>query len=525
MSTMDDRYKMMKAKLIELLNKQKYVCVTCDVWSSRAQSFIGFTVHYLEQFDRKSFALAFRAITKKQTYKVLGEIVAEVLKEYNLPISKVRHIVTDGGSAFCKMFKVYAHEQNEMIEVINEETVDLEDDAIENEFSYMQNEDGEMFVSNTISFGTIENEHQHVDDLANSNENIEELESDNEEIESNIPSLPPQKRCDTHKLNLISSDFEKLLSGPSRLALIAAMNKLHALWTFTHRSTHARTIVLDVLGCVLIVPVVTRWNSKFDAVEKSCRDEIKSKINFLIQRLTTEIKGASHLQPVSNYDWKVLQQYVSVMRPVAVSLDRLQGEQNASQGFIIPTLITMKFRISEVAGGNLTETFKRLLLEAIAKRFDTYFHIMETNRELLLAAMTLPQFKSNFIEDSLDERRAREMLRDECVRLSSDDTRALDSMLHEPVDEEDFFISFNHNNIRRNSIENQIESEISRYMVDARKNIEILDEYPNIKNVYYKHNTTLSSSSSVERLFSHCKLIFRPQRNRLSAKNFEKTLL
>lgn len=60
MKTIDDRFKEMKAKLIELLEKQKYICITCDVWSSRAQSFIGFTVHYLELYERKSFALAFR---------------------------------------------------------------------------------------------------------------------------------------------------------------------------------------------------------------------------------------------------------------------------------------------------------------------------------------------------------------------------------------------------------------------------------------------------------------------------------
>lgn len=78
---------------------------------------------------------------------------------------------------------------------------------------------------------------------------------------------------------------------------------------------------------------------------------------------------------------------------------------------------------------------------------------------------------------------------------------------------------------RRNSLENNIDSEISRYLNDERIDLSILNDFPSIREIYFRYNTTLSSSAPVERLFSRSKIIFRPQRNRLSAENFERALL
>lgn len=75
------------------------------------------------------------------------------------------------------------------------------------------------------------------------------------------------------------------------------------------------------------------------------------------------------------------------------------------------------------------------------------------------------------------------------------------------------------------SIETDIEMEVDRYLNDSRKGITILNEYPNIKKNYFDFNTTLSFSAAVERMFSQSKMIFRPQRNKISHENFEQTVL
>lgn len=79
--------------------------------------------------------------------------------------------------------------------------------------------------------------------------------------------------------------------------------------------------------------------------------------------------------------------------------------------------------------------------------------------------------------------------------------------------------------IGRSSIENDIEFEVARYLMDVRTDNIILNEYPNVREVYFKFNTTLSSSAPVEGVFSQSMMIFTPRRNRLSVSNFEIALM
>lgn len=63
MATLESRFNEMKSTLREILSKQKYLCVTADVWSSRAQSYLGITVHFLdEMFVRNSYLLALKSL-------------------------------------------------------------------------------------------------------------------------------------------------------------------------------------------------------------------------------------------------------------------------------------------------------------------------------------------------------------------------------------------------------------------------------------------------------------------------------
>lgn len=51
-----EQFTVMKTKLIKLHDEQKYVCLTCDVWSSRACSFLGITVlFFTSEFKYQSY--------------------------------------------------------------------------------------------------------------------------------------------------------------------------------------------------------------------------------------------------------------------------------------------------------------------------------------------------------------------------------------------------------------------------------------------------------------------------------------
>lgn len=122
MKTLDIEYLKMKEKLRETLSRQKYLCLTADAWSSRAQSYLGVTVHFLnDEYKRESYVLAFKQMLSKQTYKVLAKAMDDILTDYGIKKSQVTNIVTDGGSNFCKMFKEYGKSIDAVVETYDED--------------------------------------------------------------------------------------------------------------------------------------------------------------------------------------------------------------------------------------------------------------------------------------------------------------------------------------------------------------------------------------------------------------------
>lgn len=172
------------------------------------------------------------------------------------------------------------------------------------------------------------------------------------------------------------------------------------------------------------------------------------------------------------------------------------------------------------------------MLAAVGKRLCHYYVFDETNKNLLIASVSCPMFKANFIESDDNIIYVKRLLIDECKKLSQTLSQSDLSMANESSNnteqaaEDDFIINFaNKRNVRRTSLETDIESEVARFLVDERTQDNILNEYPHVREAYYKYNTTLASSAPVERVFSQTMLIFTARRNRLSADRFEKDVL
>jgi len=92
--------------------------------------------------------------------------------------------------------------------------------------------------------------------------------------------------------------------------------------------------------------------------------------------------------------------------------------------------------------------------------------------------------------------------------------------------DEDFFYELDKTSGIRDSVQPTISSNIEAlmYLECKSKELDILVNYPNIKQIFFKYNTSLPSSAPVERLFSCGQQIFVPRRNRLSDSTFEKLL-
>lgn len=203
MSALLLKFNEMKDKLKLELSQQTHVCLTTDIWTHSARSYLGVSVHfYTKNWKFNSYILAFRYLKERHTYDYLARMLVEILNEFDLPIDKITHIVTDGGSNFCKAFKIYGRktdfsESLAAIEFTNiDYTGDEEEDIVDIDYN-----------NANVSEGEEENdEDEDILNVANIQAEQIEFPEDLDGIENDI-MLPSQMRCFAHLLNLIGQNI------------------------------------------------------------------------------------------------------------------------------------------------------------------------------------------------------------------------------------------------------------------------------------------------------------------------------
>lgn len=303
MKSLDEEFGKVNGELKKLLAQQEYLCITADVWSSRAQSYLGVTVHFLnDKYQRESFVLAFRELKGKQTYFELANMLDQIFKEYSIKKSQITNIVTDGGSAFCKMFKKYGDSIDVIVTNTNGDEIEESNSAAQDGnivvTEFMEGENGEMMHTEILNFdGAVGNSGDDVNNLeSGSNAEIQNYIGNDVPVPEHRIELPAQRRCVSHLLNLVSKDFDKNLTGIPKTILCAALEKLHTIWMLTHQSSMAKNLCKSILGKVLNIPCETRWNSKYDAIKTCLEPKTKENFNKLIEKLQTNIRSVRHLQ-------------------------------------------------------------------------------------------------------------------------------------------------------------------------------------------------------------------------------------
>ena len=206
--------------------------------------------------------------------------------------------------------------------------------------------------------------------------------------ETDAVILPDHLRCCSHTLNLIATtDAESALQSASYKKLYRQSTaKTSAIWNLTSRSTKAADAAFQIVGNRFLVPCVTRWNSYYDAIKKivSC-DE----------RKLTDVCKALELPPLIHTEVAFLEEYVSVMAPVAAALDILQGEQQCSLGYVLPTLTSLKTKLRNM---DLQSTGP--LRDSVLRGINTRFGHCFQDKEFIMAAVTHPRFKLSWLDDA-----------------------------------------------------------------------------------------------------------------------------
>ena len=89
-------------------SQARFICTTADCWSTRRKSFLGVTVHWLNNdLKRKSACLAIRRVVGKCDYEVLAKLLEFIHEEFEIT-AKIIATVTDSGSNFVKAFCLFA---------------------------------------------------------------------------------------------------------------------------------------------------------------------------------------------------------------------------------------------------------------------------------------------------------------------------------------------------------------------------------------------------------------------------------
>lgn len=486
---LDARKKIITEKLIQTFDKVDYICTTADIWSCHNRSFLGMTAHFIERntFERKNVILGCRRFKYSHTYDRIAEAISTMHNEFSLCPSKITFTVTDNASNFGKAFREFHKPDLNNSNSTQALTIvlDSEDDT--------DYEEEIIIVHENILTQNIELEYE-------------------TEAEANEHMLPRHTTCISHSLSLlVTSDGNKALDVNPRYKnnYQSAFSKAQSLWNVVSRSTKASDISSDICGSKFVVPVLTRWNSTYDAVKKIIKE--KSKINEVLEKL--------NLQKFKIADIIFLEEYLKVLEPIAVALDNLQGENNCYLGMVLPSLYTIKLKLNAISHLSYCEPLKTALQEGLQRRFAAIMDVHSSEaKHFLLATISHPRFKLTWL--------TLEKEYDVCKALFLDEYKYINSKINtdaesDTSDSSDFFSCLSPKSASNSQALSENVANAVLYLENKKRTVDLLNSYPIVKEIFLKYNTTLPSSAPVERMFSSGSQILVPRRCNLSDKMFD----
>ena len=185
------------------------------------------------------------------------------------------------------------------------------------------------------------------------------------------------------------------------------------------------------------------------------------------------------LPPFKEVELDYLAEYCKILRPIAVAIDRLQGQISCYYGELIPTLFAVQSKLQDLQASNLRHTSP--LLQAIfvgfEKRFSSYLELKTDVNEAILATVTHPFFKMRWLPQRLSgERRQIHQLMlhsAEDLSLVAESGTACSNLQDD--EEDDFFVfSAEETQVQERqemTSHSKAELETLRFLEDTRKDL------------------------------------------------------
>lgn len=499
----------MKNKIALEIKTNNFFCTTADMWSAHRKSYIGMsnvksikstvtnlfkyfflgvTIHFLNaNLERKSYAIACKRFKGEHNYLTCGEMIQSIHQEYGLHNKNVTVTVTDNGSNLKKSFREFGM----VVSLVDNRSKDSDDSSDDDETHEVE------FVNVTEFF-----------------EEIQEKESDIE--------LPFHHCCASHTLSLIATtDVGNYCKTDKEFSKMyhPTLAKCFGIWNLLKRSSSkANEAAVDIVGKNLRTPCPTRWNSLYDSIIDLLKiDQIK--INDLCVKLKLPV--------IVEKQFQFLKEYVDTIAPIAITLDKLQGDLQIGMGELTPCLLNAVFKLEKIVSLSASKYCLKLaktLIHSIKKRFDYVFFETVKSNHYILATASHPRWKLQWCHPSQKERITQVFLNELKTNNFSAYTVNSSQDLKSNEDNEFYeFLNFNEGKTRNESP--NIERFLMDFLADTETDLCMLKRHPAIKEIFLKYNAGIPSSAPVERLFSFGSLVLTPRRCLLGDNNFENCLL
>lgn len=219
--------------------------------------------------------------------------------------------------------------------------------------------------------------------------NFEDIDNENNEYEDIDIVLSNHMTCSAHILNLVATtDTSKITDLKYKKISRSAFGKLSSFWNLLSKSTMASDTVYKICQCKFPIPVVTRWNSFFDSNKKIVHCCIK--VNNCFEQL--------YLCKFKVAEWNFLVEYIKVMEPLIIALDKLQGEKSCYLGYVTPTIITLRHILIEQNHLVCCASLSSTIIHGLENRYSFLFNLKDPkSKPYILAAVNHPKFKMHWV--------------------------------------------------------------------------------------------------------------------------------
>ena len=492
----------MKTNVEMFLSEAHKISLCSDIWTKKgmSSSYLGVTAHFFTWQDhrRHRVTLAVRKMPHPHNAESIRSLIDEVLKEWNIPCSKICAILTDSASNMVKAFQ----RERERTD-LEEESEDEEEEIEEGDESY--------------------------------EDDFEDRELDHDVM---FKSFCKRLSCFAHTLQLVVNKF------CDDHSFAAILKRVRALVKKMNKSSKATEMLLSLCHKKLVSSCPTRWSSTYLMIARLL--EVRGSLTQVLEKLEWDNLAMS--------EWKALENIQKLLKPFAQYTSLVGGEEYTTLSSVIPVIMEINLHLEEMKEVSEMANVSRLLQSELKRRFRKYTDPSDPDHEplCLMATMLDPRYRLllNPIQMESTKRQLLVALKEAAGNNGGSNSPSSGAVTVTPVvsqdeTEEPPVKRFHHlskllQERAREGIEQVAKTppgkqELEHYLQNFQPLSDQMDAvdfwvenektYPLLSSMAVDILTIPGSSTAVERVFSVAGESTSGKRNRLADKNLEREVL